>query len=69
MYEARIIRKEAHTMPLSAREAALAALTAYRRSGAWSESWLRALFDREKTDSRDRALATALACGVLQNRL
>ena len=56
-------------MPLSAREAALAALTAYRRSGAWSESWLRALFDREKTDPRDRALATALACGVLQNRL
>ena len=56
-------------MPQTARELALEALAATRRSGAWSETWLRARFEKEHTEPRERALATALACGVLQNRL
>ncbi len=64
-YGGRGVRTMSHT----ARELALEALTAYRRSGAWSETWLRARFEKEHTAPRDRALATALACGVLQNRL
>lgn len=54
-------------MPVSAREAAVTALGAYRRSGAWSDAYLNGVFKKENMDSRDKALATRLSCGVLQN--
>ena len=52
-------------MPVSAREAAVTALGAYRRSGAWSDAYLNGVFKKENMDSRDKALATRLSCGVL----
>ncbi len=54
-------------MPISAREAAVTALGAYRRSGAWSDAYLNGVFKKENMDARDKALATRLSCGVLQN--
>lgn len=53
-------------MKLSAREAALRALTACRRSGAWSDGALRELLGG--MDAREAALASRLCYGVLQNR-
>ena len=54
-------------MPMGAREAAVSALGAYRRSGAWSDAYLNGLFRKENMEPRERALATRLCCGVLQN--
>ncbi|MBO7738738.1 MAG: 16S rRNA (cytosine(967)-C(5))-methyltransferase RsmB [Oscillospiraceae bacterium] len=54
-------------MAVSAREAAVTALGAYRRSGAWSDAYLNGVFKKENMDSRDKALATRLSNGVLQN--
>lgn len=54
-------------MPIGAREAAVTALGAYRRSGAWSDAYLNGVFKKENMDARDKALATRLSCGVLQN--
>ena len=54
-------------MAISAREAAVTALGAYRRSGAWSDAYLNGVFKKENMDTRDKALATRLSCGVLQN--
>lgn len=51
-----------------ARRAALTALEKCRRSGAWSDAVLGSVMDAEGLDARDRALATALCYGVLQNR-
>ena len=53
---------------MSARETALSALTACRREGAWINEALKACLRRDRLDSRDAALATRLAYGVLQNR-
>jgi len=54
-------------MAVSAREAAVTALGAYRRSGAWSDAYLNGVFKKENMDARDKALATRLSNGVLQN--
>ena len=53
---------------MGARETALNALIACRKSGAWSNSVLKDYIQRDRLDSRDAALATRLCYGVLQNR-
>ena len=53
---------------MGARETALNALIACRKSGAWSNSVLKEYIQRDRLDSRDAALATRLCYGVLQNR-
>ena len=53
---------------MGARETALNALMACRKSGAWSNGVLKEYIQRDKLDSRDAALATRLCYGVLQNR-
>ena len=53
---------------MGARETALNALMACRKSGAWSNGVLKEYCSRDRLDSRDAALATRLAYGVLQNR-
>ena len=52
---------------ISAREAALKALAAYRRSGAWSSLFLKNLTAKEGLERRDSALASNICAGVLQN--
>ncbi len=54
-------------MKLNAREAALQALIACRREGAWSEGALKELLGN--CSKKDAALASRLCYGVLQNRL
>ena len=54
-------------MAVSAREAAVTALGAYRRSSAWSDAYLNGVFKKENMDARAKALATRLSNGVLQN--
>lgn len=51
----------------SARLAALSALEKCRRAGAWSDAVLGSVMDREKLQSSDRALCSALCFGVIQN--
>lgn len=53
-------------MNLNARDAALKALVACRRNGAWSDGALKELL--KGLDRRDAALASRLCYGVLQNR-
>ena len=53
---------------MGARETALNALMACRKSGAWSNGVLKEYIHRDRLDSRDAALATRLCYGVLQNR-
>ena len=53
---------------MGARETALSALIACRKSGAWSNGVLKEYIRRDRLDSRDAALATRLCYGVLQNR-
>lgn len=53
---------------MSARETALNALIACRKSGAWSNGVLKEYIRRDRLDSRDAALATRLCYGVLQSR-
>ncbi len=53
---------------MGARETALNALIACRKSGAWSNGVLKDYIRRDRLDSRDAALATRLCYGVLQNR-
>ena len=53
---------------MGARETALNALIACRKSGAWSNGVLKEYIQRDRLDSRDAALATRLCYGVLQNR-
>ena len=53
---------------MGARETALNALMACRKSGAWSNGVLKEYCIRDRLDSRDAALATRLCYGVLQNR-
>ena len=53
---------------MGARETALNALIACRKSGAWSNGVLKEYVVRDRLDSRDAALAARLCYGVLQNR-
>ena len=53
---------------MGARETALNALMACRKSGAWSNGVLKEYIVRDRLDSRDAGLATRLCYGVLQNR-
>ncbi len=53
---------------MGARETALKALMACRRSGAWSNAALKEAVRRDRLDSRDAALAARLCYGVAQNR-
>ena len=53
---------------MGARETALNALIACRKSGAWSNGVLKDYIGRDRLDSRDAALAARLCYGVLQNR-
>ena len=52
---------------MNGREAAVRALLAWEKRGAWSDAFLDGLFRREKLPERERALAQRLCCGVLQN--
>lgn len=54
---------------MTAREAALKALAACRKSGAWSETFLRNYFAKVEMDRREAALASKITYGVLQNTL
>lgn len=49
------------------REAALKALSSFRKNGAWSQQTLDSVIKREGLDSREAALASAICYGVLQN--
>lgn len=53
---------------MGARETALNALIACRKSGAWSNTVLKEYTARDRLPPRDAALATRLCYGVLQNR-
>lgn len=55
-------------MVTSAREAALKALAAYRKKGAWTDAALNAVLLRGNIDERDAALASRIFYGVIQNR-
>ena len=52
---------------MNGREAAIQALLAWEKRGAWSDAFLDGLFRREKLPERERALAQRLCCGVIQN--
>ena len=54
---------------MTAREAALRALVACEKQGAWSDGFLKKTLRAAALDSRDAALATRLCFGVLQNKL
>jgi len=56
-------------MALSAREAALKTLGAFRKSGAWSDVYLDNIIKKEGLDARDAALASRICYGVLQNKI
>ncbi len=53
----------------SARETALAVLMACRQNGAWVDGALKAALKKSALDSRDAALSSRIAYGVMQNRL
>jgi 16S rRNA (cytosine967-C5)-methyltransferase len=53
---------------MTGREAAVRALLAWEKQGAWSDAYLDSLFRREKLPARESALAQQLCCGVIQNR-
>lgn len=56
-------------MNTNAREVALEVLTACRKADAWADGALKSALNRAGLESRDAALAAALAYGVIQNRL
>jgi len=56
-------------MALSAREAALKTLGAFRKNGAWSDAFLNNIIKKEGLSPRDAALASRLCYGVLQNKI
>ena len=56
-------------METIAREAALAVLTACRRSDAWADGALKSVLARSGLSQRDAALASRITYGVLQNRM
>ena len=53
---------------MSARNTALGALIACRKTNAWSDGVLKEYIRRDRLDSRDAALATRLCYGVLAQR-
>ncbi len=53
---------------MRAREAAVQALLACEKRGAWSDAYINGLFSREAPERRERALAYRICAGVLQNR-
>lgn len=57
------------TAPVSARETALRVLSSMRTSGAWADAGLQGQLERSALSPQDRALATRLVYGVLQNRM
>ena len=59
-----MIKKRPHT----AREVAAFTLFSMEEEGAWSDGALHHYLDRADLAPRDRALATRLAYGVIQNR-
>ena len=59
----------AETKKGNARTAALRALTAMRRSGAWSQDALNSAIRAQQLDERDAALATSICLTVLRNRI
>lgn len=54
---------------MSARNTALAALIACRKTNAWSDGILKEYIVRDRLDARDAALASRLCYGVVQNRM
>lgn len=54
---------------MTARDAALAALIACRRQGAWPDGALKEAIGRSGLDRRDAALSSRLCYGVLQNQM
>jgi len=52
---------------VTSREAALSALGAWRKNGAWPEAYLNSLVRREGMERRDAALTYRLVYGVIQN--
>ena len=54
--------------PTTPREVAVFTLFSIREEGAWSDGALHHYIVRAGLDTRDAALASQLACGVLQNR-
>ena len=52
---------------LSGREAALKAVAAWRKSGAWADNFLDHLITKENMDKREAALAARIGFGVIQN--
>ena len=56
-------------MALSAREAALRTLGAFRKNGAWSDVCLDNIIKKEGLDAREAALASRICYGVLQNKI
>lgn len=52
-----------------ARRAALEVLEKCRRGGAWSDAALGSAMDAQRLEGRDRGLASAIAYGVMQNRM
>ena len=56
-------------MSVSGREAALQALSACRKRGAWSEDALSSAIAKNGLDSREAALASRICYGVVQNRM
>ena len=53
---------------MGARETALNALIACRKTGAWSNGVLKEYVQRDRLDRREAALAARLCYGILQNR-
>jgi 16S rRNA (cytosine967-C5)-methyltransferase len=56
-------------MALTAREAALKTLGAFRKNGAWSDVFLNNIIKKEGLTARDAALASRICYGVLQNKI
>lgn len=54
---------------MSARNTALSALIACRKTNAWSDGVLKEYICRDQLDRRDAALASRLCYGVVQNRM
>jgi 16S rRNA (cytosine967-C5)-methyltransferase len=52
---------------VTGREAAVKALAAFEKNGAWSDAYLDGLIKNESMDRREAALAARLCGGVLQN--
>ena len=62
------MNKRGSSVQMTAREAALKALGAFRRNKAWSELALSGIINNVKITQADAALATQIVYGVLQNK-